>query len=264
MSVLERFDGLARLVVFAKHGMPEPELIGGVCSAVGIGATRLRSLELLGEELGFLERKGAMITATNAGVKFSNYMSVHHSETPESASTAASDFQVCLTLPPAWQSPFRSALGDLVQSTEAAERQVVEAAKSRLIVVAAFLDPEVLQLKLQGVHRPEVSALVLTSDPRLAKRFPEGNWRLHRLFEVLARRFGHVDVFHFSMEGMIVHAKLWVSDGAFFLTSANVSGNSAADNMEVGLYSTEPALTQSLAMVVDTAVGMEGVERLEP
>jgi hypothetical protein len=264
LSVLERFDILARLIDAAKSGPPEADLTAEISDSADVGPTRVRSLELLGQELGFLERNAAGFHSTSTGAKFANYIAAHRSEVPESGTTEAHVFQICTTMPPSWQEAFRAAFGGLILNTEAAERQVVEAAQRRLLIVAAFLDPDVLQLKLQGIHRPHVSVVVLTSDPRLAQRFPDGNWRLRRLFEVLGRRFADISVFHFARDGMIVHAKLWVSEGAFFLTSANVSGNSAADNMEVGIYSADPALSRTLGMVVDTALEMEGVEQLRP
>ena len=264
MSVVERFDVLARRVDMAGRGLTKAEVVEAASACTGVCPTRLQSLEFLGEELGFLERGDNLLRSNLARTEFANYMTVHRGKAKERPSAGTHDFQVCATLPPAWQAPFRAALGDLVQETEAGERQVVEAAKQRLLVVTAYLDPAVLQLKLQVIHRPDISVAVLTFEFRLVQKFPDGNWRLRRIFEIIGGRFGDVSVHHFARNGMIVHAKLWVSEGSFLLTSANVSGNSAADNMEVGIYSTNPALSSTLAMIVDTAVALEGVERLAP
>lgn len=268
MKVVERFDVLARLVEGSGIGAEESEVVQSVSGATGLSPTRVESLALLAEELGFLEVKDSTVAASATGVKFANYMAVYRKEARPTGdgrveSSGSPDFEVCMTLPPMWQDAFRSHLGELVQETKVGELLVVDDAAENLVVVTPYLDPAVLQVKLEGVHRPDVSVKVLTSDPKIAKEYPDGNWRRRKLFDVLDRRFGDVEVYHFSRQGMIVHAKLWVSDGSFFLTSANVSGDSATDNVEIGIYSAEAALVGMFNLITRTTLQMEGVTRLQ-
>lgn len=250
----DRMQAVAKLVDASSKAALEDDLLRGVSAQVDIPVNRLWGLLGVAEDLCFVQRENGQVTATPAGRKFASYMAAQ-------AATPQPD-TICMSMPPGWRQPARALMGEEVADTACGEHMVAAGTESRLYIVTPFLSPDVLQYKLKDVLKPAAEVVVITSDPAIGREDWQTNHVRRRVMEILGRRFGRVRLHHYDSAGMIVHAKLWLSEAGYFLTSANVKGDSANDNLEVGIHGTNPAVATKLRRFLEGLPAMEGVRCL--
>jgi hypothetical protein len=252
----DRMQAVAQLVDACGTEADEESLLQSLAAATGLAVPRLWGLLGLAEDLRFVLRDGGHVETTAAGRKFASYMAAQRPP------PGAAEDTVCMSMPPCWRGAAQALMGDDVADTESGEQRVAAGTRERLYIVTPFLSPDVLQYKLRDVLKPGAEVVIFTSDPTIGREDWSTNHVRRRLMEILGRRFGRVRLHHYDTAGMIIHAKLWLSEAGYFLTSANVKGDSANDNFEVGLHGMNPAVAGRLRRFLEGLPAMEGVRCL--
>lgn len=222
-----------------------------VVSALSVGGlirpSDLEPLTTAAVEFGFLREEGEILAVSEQGAAFERYVSAlgeeeqsEESRTDDGVSEASARpilMELCATFPPPWADAMVSALGGRIRKTSEGYRKVVSDAASKLCVVTPFVDVSVLQMCLESKHSKELEFSMITSDEKLAQQFASGqNWRLQKLGKIVGGRFKSGCVYYLRDAQTIAHAKLWCSERAVFVTSANVTSDSITDNFELGIY----------------------------
>jgi len=237
----------------------------GIANALAAtGALRrseIESLTVLATRFGFLKDARGTISATQEGRAFRRYMSDLDSrvETWNSPPLEqAIESQICATLPPRWGSELKELFGEKLQTTSEGIKMVVSDATTKLVAVTPYLDVQILQMCLADTYAKQVDFSLITSDERLRKEYPSGrNYTKEKLSKLISTRFHGGKVFHFENGQSIAHSKVWSSERSVFITSANLQSDSITDNFEVGLYTDEPDVVQTIRALLEKVARME-------
>ena len=240
-----------------------------VVTALSVGGmlnpSDLQALATAAVEFGFLTENGQTLGVSNHGSAFERYVSalseeegfVESTNAPREALDRPTLMELCATFPPPWVTVMASQLGDRVRMTRDGYKKVVSDARTKLCLVTPFVDIAVLQMCLESKHSIGLDFFMITSEQDLTKEWPSGrNFNMEKLRNILAGRFRSGSVFYLRHAQTIAHAKIWCSERAVFVTSANVTSDSITENFELGIYTDEEETVATVWEVLEQAFKM--------
>jgi len=233
------------------------QVISKIMEEHSISKSKVESAYYLAREFGFIVTDSDKLIPSKEGKNFHRYIDIlKEGKKPPVIQKTTNILTV--TLPPRWSiSLSDKSIGEYI-STINAQRKVLERSNNRLVVITPFIDPAVLQMIIPDYY-PEKECIVITSEKKLKY---ENSYVLDKLRDVLERRFGLSKIYFYSELSMILHGKIWLSDLAILITSANIKSDSVTDNFEIGVYSEDPSLIMTTTNLVNKILTESNVECL--
>lgn len=253
-----------------------------------VKGSEIISLIGLAKQFGFLSSNANYIEITNAGLSFMGYVETEipkrieeieseissdveeieksgKKDTSElitkilgignkmiesSPDLESSNTYVTVTLPPRKEIPldYRSS----IILNQDAEKKVMQDCEQKMIIVSPYIEVNALKFILHQSYIEDAELLIITSD---ANNLERDYWKKN-LNAVIKQHFKKGKIMKLIDEGMIAHAKIWLSEKSVLITSANVLTNSQTNNFEMGIYTDNQEVVNSCKKMIDEILPM--------
>ncbi len=253
-----------------------------------VKGSEIISLIGLAKQFGFLSSNANYIEITNAGLSFMGYVEteipkrIEEIESEISSDVAeikksekkdtselitkilgignkmiesspdlgSSNTYVTVTLPPRKEIPI-DCRSNIILNQDA-EKKVMQDCEQKMIIVSPYIEVNALKFILHQSYIEDAELLIITSD---ANNIERDYWKKN-LNAVIKQHFKKGKIMKLIDEGMIAHAKIWLSEKSVLITSANVLTNSQTNNFEMGIYTDNQEVVNSCKKMIDEVLPM--------
>lgn len=133
---------------------------------------------------------------------------------------------------------------------DVAIKNVIENATKEVLIATYTFDVPLFKTLLANINSKKLTCKIIVGDnSKLGTR--DYTYGVEALKKFLDSHFTSYEIrlVKDTSKNYISHAKMWISEKAVLITSANIAFNSSIDNFEAGVYSTQDELIGSCSLV---------------
>jgi len=127
--------------------------------------------------------------------------------------------------------------------------KVIQNAREELLVSTFSLDVDVFKMLVDRWNTQKLTCKLIIADEKFTKE-KVNPYELDPLKQFLNSHFAESEIRYVREDNFVSHAKVWLSEKAVHITSANIAIRSQTDNFELGIYSTKNYLIDSCRVLM--------------
>lgn len=243
------------------------ELLAGKISTPDLKPSEVELSVILGKRLGFIthnkESNLEICGGGNEFIKFVNSMSETRELDPENIPPAY-ESHISATIPHFYL-PLPLQIKNKIEATSETMKSVISNSNRFTYIVTPLLDIALLQSMFENVMRkPQAEITIITSEDKLIEYAGsnKGNLRLDDFGKLLKSRYSCGGVYYVKKDMSIMHSKILCSERSLLVTSANIKKNSITENFELGLFTENKDMVNTVAEILKFVINSSHTRRI--
>ena len=162
------------------------------------------------------------------------------------------DDELLLTasIPPNVREKIPPAFSEITIRHDDAVKKVLQNTSKELLIATFSLDVNVFRMLVDRWNTQKITCKLIIADDKFKNKQLDP-YHLIPLKKVLNSHFIDSEIRYIRTGDFVSHAKIWLSEKAVHITSANIAINSQTDNFELGIYSTKSYLVESCRTLME-------------